>query len=177
MLLDNAGNRGRLQLYVVNLKGGGAAAVLAMADGAMPEAELTKIAASISVIGGPVGPSESHPWPNSGISGCAVPLWCRSSSSAGKVTGGGWEGKRSLALGTDGKFGFASSSSVIANVEGAGGMSQKSANDSGMWRIYVQNNVAYLELTNTKGQRSALPLEDRQGATYVDNQRWMVDHH
>lgn len=174
-LVDNAGNRARLQLYVVNLKGGGAAAVLAMAEGAMPEAELTKVAASISVIGGPVGPSETHPVAKQWDQRLRGTTLVQIGSSAGKTTGGGWEGKRSLALGTDGKFGFASSSSVVANVEGVGGMSNKAANDSGMWRIYVQNNVPYLELTNTKGQRSALPLEDRQGATYVDGQRWMVD--
>jgi hypothetical protein len=175
MLVDNAGNRARLQLYVVDLKGGGAAAVVAMANGPLPEAELTKVATSVATIGGSVAPSETHPIAKQWDQRLRGTKLVQISSSAGQTTGGGWESKRELALLPDGKFTFTSSSSVIANVEGAGGVSKGASNDAGVWRVYVQNGQPYLELTNAKGQRSAVTLEDRQGATYVDNQRWMVD--
>ena len=94
-----------------------------------------------------------------------------SSSGGGTVSS---SAKREMYLCRDGRFFYQDESSVSVDVSGAGGFSGGQDSDPGQWRIITQGNQAGLEYEWDSGSTSQHLLEFREGATYIDDERWFV---
>ena len=171
------GEQAELKLFLVGLKGGGVASLIAM--GKRPrvsarEAELVAVAASIQNPGGTSqAPDESSPLAVRWRTRLSGKLLFQGSGNS-QAGAGGFNSSRRLALAADGRFEYLATSSVYITGGTADGNSSSREQDSGRWRVYTQGGQPILELKNAQGDVQALPLEDGRDGVYVNGARYVI---
>jgi hypothetical protein len=180
------GREGNLELYVVPLKSGNiaglmaaglrylltgrSAAVMAMAASLREAAAAPAPApAAISATSLTAGTGLARQW-TTRLAGKKLMQF--SSYSSG--SSGGMSSQRTLALGTDGSYWFRSSSSVAIYVPGATGTSAGRNGQEGRWRIYEEGGHVILELAPANGDRELITLTMDGTKTLLNGRRWLV---
>ena len=169
----------RVQIYVVGLPGGGAAATLAIGRPALVarrEALLAGVAASLSreAAAAPAAPApngtQSAQWDRR-LRGKKLYQFSSYSSTYGS---GGRNSQKTLLLDTNGTYEFRRSGSVSVNAGGASGSSASQTGDQGRWRIYEQGGKVLLELVSPKSGTETIVLTTDGTKTLLNGQRWLV---
>jgi hypothetical protein len=171
------GDVGRLRIYLVGLKGGGAAALMSIGKVNLVQQHdfsMTGIAATLdNPAATGLRPDEAHPlaveWRNR-LNGKMLAQF----SGSSQFGSGGMNSSKKIFLWNNGKFDFRSQSSVYISGQSADASSSGSTKASGTWRIYAQNGQAFLELKPSEGPLETLPLKAEEGKTFVNGQRMLV---
>jgi hypothetical protein len=87
---------------------------------------------------------------------------------------GGYTSRTDVHLCGNGQFGIRSQGSVSVDVGGAFGGASGGADQGGRWRILTQGELAGIELTYDNGTVERYRLESREGATFVEGERWLI---
>ena len=87
---------------------------------------------------------------------------------------GGMTSRSDLILLADGRFTYASSSSVSISVDGMGGSSAGRNASEGRWRIVSRGGSPVLELVHSGGNRDQIALSRDGTKTLLDGGRWFV---
>lgn len=96
-------------------------------------------------------------------------------SSNGGGGYGGYSDKKVYDLCPDGTFAGQEHFNLSVDTGGAfGGTRNNSGPMRGRWQVRAQAGQAVLEMTDPGGAVARYHLEDRNGATYIDGQRWYV---
>ena len=171
----------RVQIYVVGLNGGGAAATVAIGRPALVGRRETLLAA--------VASSLTRETPAAAPAASSVPStpqaaqWDRRlrgkklyqfSSYSSSPGSGGMSNQKTLLLAADGTYQFRRSGSVSIYVDGANGSSASQAGDQGRWRIYEQAGKVTLELVSPKSGTENIVLTSDGTKTLLNGQRWLV---
>jgi hypothetical protein len=182
----------RLHLYVVELRNGGTAGLVAVARPALMarrEPALAAIAASLShppVAMAQNSTSVPAPAPTAAARGSNGPLaaqWDQRlrgrklyqfSSYSSSYGSGGYNSQKTLLLGVNGAYEFRRSGSVSVYVDGANGSSASQNGDQGRWRIYEQGGKVYLELVSAKSGTETIALTADGSKTLLNGNRWLV---
>jgi hypothetical protein len=168
---------GRLQIYIVGLRGGGAAALMSIGKLSLTKPHDLAMMSIATSLDNPTAtglkPDEAHPlaveW-RSRLNGKMLAQF----SGSSQFGSGGMNSSRKLFLWNNGKFDFRSQSSVYISGQSADASSSGSTKASGTWRIYAQNGQAFLELKPSDGPLETLPLKSEDGKTFVNGQRMLV---
>jgi hypothetical protein len=179
----------RIQIYVVGLNGGGAAATVAIGRPALVarrETLLATVAATLTreVAAGVSAPAAAPPaaapniptTPQAGqwdrrLRGKKLYQFSSYSSSPGS---GGMSNQKTLLLAADGTYQFRRAGSVAIYVDGANGSSASQGADQGRWRIYEQAGKITLELVSAKSGTENIVLTSDGTKTLLNGQRWLV---
>jgi hypothetical protein len=185
----------RLHLYVVELRSGGTAGLVAVARPALMERREPALAAIAATLSHPAATATATrpstpavPAPTSaavahGSSGPLAAQWDQrlrgrklyqfSSYSSGYGSGG-YNSQKTLLLGVNGIYEFHRAGSVSVYVDGASGGSASQNGDQGRWRIYEQNGKVYLELVSAKSGTETIELTSNGTKTLLNGNRWLV---
>jgi hypothetical protein len=87
---------------------------------------------------------------------------------------GGYTSRTDVHLCGNGQFGIRSQGSVSVDVGGAFDGAAGGAEQGGRWRILTQGELAGIELTYDNGTVERYRLESREGATFVEGERWLI---
>jgi hypothetical protein len=87
---------------------------------------------------------------------------------------GGYSSKTEIHLNADSTFQARSESSVSVYVPGANGGSSGAQKAEGVWRIYVKDNQAVLEMKYSNGQIETNILQANGEQTFINGKRWFV---
>jgi hypothetical protein len=87
---------------------------------------------------------------------------------------GGYTSRTDVHLCGNGQFGLRSQGSVSVDVGGAFGGAGGGGEQGGRWRILTQGDLAGIELKYDNGTVERYRLEFREGATYVEGERWLI---
>jgi hypothetical protein len=188
------GIRGRMLFFLVGLRGGGVALLLAVGT---PEllttrhSDLAAIASSLSQGAAAHSTTESNtqiarPAPAQARTAGATPLtrqWTQHLNDkklvqfSGYNSGygsGGYSSEKKLYLASDGSYAFRSSSSVSVYVPGATGSSAGRSGQDGRWRVIEQGGQPLLELLASDGTKELIRLSMDGSKTFLNGNRWFV---
>ncbi|TFG49892.1 MAG: hypothetical protein E4H38_04350 [Gemmatimonadales bacterium] len=87
---------------------------------------------------------------------------------------GGYTSRTDVHLCGDGQFVVRDQNSVSVDVGGAYGNAGGNSAQAGTWRILTQGQLAGVELRYGNGAVERYRLEHRDGATYVEGERWLI---
>ncbi len=169
-----------VDIYVVEIQGGGVAGVMAIGRPALlarREALIRAVAASLSRQAPAMGAvpttaagTLAAEW-DQRLRGKKLYQFSAYSSSPGS---GGYNSQKTLFLAASGAYEFKRSGSASINVSGASGTSASQSGAQGQWRIYEKSGNAILELTATNGSSETIVLTSNSGKTLLNGQRWLV---
>jgi len=171
----------RLDVYVVGLQGGGAAALLAMGRPAMVARRAATIGAVAAGLYLQAGAASAPAAPTAASSG-AVAQWeqrlrghklYKFSGYSSSYGSGGYNSQSTLFLAPNGNYEFRRSGSVSVYVDGASGGSASRSGSQGRWRISEQGNRVVLELVSNTGTET-ITLTADGSKTLLNGQRWLV---
>jgi hypothetical protein len=188
------GIRGRMLFFLVGLRRGGVALLLAVGT---PErltsrhSDLAAIASSLAQGAAAGSTTQSttqpvRPAPPLGQAGGGTALtrqWTQHLNDkklvqfSGYNSGygsGGYSSEKKLYLASDGSYAFRSSSSVSVYVPGATGTSAGRSGQDGRWRVIEQGGQALLELVATDGTKELIELSMDGSKTFLNGNRWFV---
>jgi len=181
----------RMQIYVVGLRGGGVAGLVAVARPALlmlRSTAVANVAASLSrqAAAAPAPAPQtmsSAPAAATAANSAMASQWDQrlrgrklyqfSNYNSG-YGGGGMNSQKTLLLSANGTFDFRHSSATSIYVSGANGGSTSQGGSQGHWRIYEQAGKVMLELTPSNGPVENIVLTSNAGKTLLNGNRWLV---
>lgn len=87
---------------------------------------------------------------------------------------GGYSSRTDVHLCANGQFALSGNSMVSADVGGVSGYNGGNSQGSGTWRVITEGQIAGIELRYANGGVEQYRLDYRDGATYVNGDRWYI---
>ena len=181
------GNALRMQLYVVGLRGGGVAGLVAVARPGLLMLRGTAIANVAASLYRPAAAPAPAPQTvaqaEAPAGGPLASQWeqrlrghklYQFSGYSGSYGSGGTNSQKTLLLAANGAYDFRRSSATSIYVSGASGGSVSQGGAQGRWRIYEQGGRAILELVPNQGVKETIVLTTDGSKTLLNGNRWLV---
>lgn len=177
-----------MQIYVVGLRGGGVAGLVAVARPALLMLRGTAVAnvaaslyrqAALAPAPAPMLTAAPSAPPQGGVAG----QWDQRlrghklyqfSGYTSSYGSGGTNSQKTLLLAANGTYDFRRSSSTSIYVSGASGGSVSQNGAQGRWRIYEQGGKTLLELAPSNGVTETIVLTADGSKTLLNGNRWLV---